>query len=133
MPTSATETFDIAELARQAGVSARTIRYYEELGLVRASSRGPGGRRLYDADAAERLRFIARLKTLGLTLDEIGALNGAFEVGSTPAMLAELEGVLDEHIASLDERIEDLRALDRQLRDYRERIRSRKKRNGPCP
>lgn len=117
---------DIAELARAAGVSARTIRYYGELGLLRATGRGPGGRRNYAADALERLRFIGRLKQLGMTLEEIGELNDAFDRGRTPAMLARLEELLDARVAQVDERLRDLERLQRDLRDYRARIHTKR-------
>lgn len=128
---SSPQTFDITELARQAGVSARTIRYYGELDLLKATSRGPGGRRQYGADAAERLRFIARLKALGLTLEEIGELNRSFDVGATPAMLEHLDALLAARMADVAERIRELRGLETDLQDYRDRIRT--KRNEKTP
>ena len=119
-------TFDITELARQASVSSRTIRYYEELGLIVPSGRAGGGRRVYGPEALDRLQFISRLKTLGLTLDEIRQLNLAFGAGSTPAMLDRLEQMLDHHIAEVSSRIEELEQLGAELRTYRERIHSKR-------
>ncbi|MFK5955401.1 MAG: MerR family transcriptional regulator [Planctomycetota bacterium] len=118
-------TYDIAALARTAGVSSRTIRYYGELDLLKASSRGPGGRRLYAADAAERLRFISRLKTLGMSLEEIGELNRSFDLGATPAMLKHLDSLLEMRLQEVTERICDLRALESDLQTYRDRIRGK--------
>ncbi|HHN75074.1 MAG TPA: MerR family transcriptional regulator [Acidobacteria bacterium] len=126
MKPAETHAFDISELARRAAVSSRTIRYYEELGLLHPAARGGGGRRLYDLEALERLQFISRLKTLGLTLDEIGALARAFDAGSTPAMLDELERLLDAHIEEVTDRVRQLEQLGRQLREYRQRIRARR-------
>lgn len=123
---SASGTFDIADLARQASVSSRTIRYYEELGLIAPAGRAGGGRRVYGPDALERLQFIARLKTLGLTLEEIRQLNLAFDAGSTPAMLDELEQMLEHHITEISSRIEELQQLGAELRNYRKRIRSKR-------
>ena len=93
MPTP-THLRDIADLASEAGVSSRTIRYYGELGLLDIEARGPGGRRLYGEDALERLLFITRLKHLGMTLEEIGNLNHAFDRGQTSAMLTHLDDLL---------------------------------------
>lgn len=118
-------TYDIAALARTAGVSARTIRYYGELDLLKASSRGPGGRRLYAADAAERLRFISRLKTLGMSLEEIGELSRSFELGATPAMLKHLDSLLAMRLQEVTDRICDLRDLENDLHTYRNRIRGK--------
>jgi len=115
-------TLDITDLAQAAGVSARTIRYYGELGLLRAAERGPGGRRRYREDALERLRFIARLKRLGLTLEEIGDLNARFSKGATPAMLEALTGMLDQRLIQVEEGLAELARLKTDLRSYRERI-----------
>jgi DNA-binding transcriptional MerR regulator len=115
-------TLDITDLAAQAGVSARTIRYYGELGLLPAAERGPGGRRRFGADAPERLRFIARLKRLGLTLEEIGDLNRRFSAGATPAMLAALLPKLDQRLAQVEESLTELTTLKQDLASYRDRI-----------
>jgi DNA-binding transcriptional MerR regulator len=117
--------YDIAELARIAGVSSRTIRYYGELDLLKASSRGPGGRRRFGIDAAERLRFISRLKTLGMSLEEIGELNRSFDLGATPAMLKHLDSLLEVRLQEVTDRIRDLRDLESDLQTYRNRIRGK--------
>ncbi len=118
--------YDIASLASEANVSARTIRYYEERGLISHLERGRGRRRRYGPDALERLRFIARLKKFGLTLGEIAALNQSFDRGNTPGMLDELEHMLVEHIGRLGQRMRDLEQLEVDLTTYLERIRSKK-------
>lgn len=64
-------SFQIGKLAKKAGVSIRTVRYYEELSLLQPSGRTPGGLRLYSDGDVARLRFIRRLRTLRLGLDEI--------------------------------------------------------------
>ena len=61
----------IGELARRAGVSIRTVRYYEEIGLLTPSSLTSGGIRLYSQQDLNRLIFIRRLKMLGLNMEEI--------------------------------------------------------------
>ncbi|MBI4301103.1 MAG: MerR family transcriptional regulator [Chloroflexi bacterium] len=63
--------FQSGELARKAGVSPRTVRYYEELGLLPPAYLTNGGLRLYTPAEVTRLRFIRRLKRLGLSLEEI--------------------------------------------------------------
>ncbi len=118
--------WDIAQLATAAGVSSRTIRYYGELGLLRAEGRGPGGRRQFGPDALERLRFIGRLKHLGLTLEQIGALNRAFDRGHTPALLDQLEHMLDQRLGEIEQRKLELEQLDTDLRSYRHRIQRRR-------
>ncbi len=64
-------SLQIGELAKRAGVSVRTVRYYEELGLLPPSGWTSGGMRLYNDTDVTRLRFIRRLRTLRLSLDEI--------------------------------------------------------------
>jgi len=68
----------IGEVAEHLGVSTRTLRYYEELGLVHPSGRSPGGSRRYGEDDLERLRHIRDLQqVLGFNLDEIHEIVGA--------------------------------------------------------
>jgi len=118
--------FDIAELALLMDISSRTLRYYGELGLIHPEGRGPGGRRLYGPEALERVRFIRRLKKLGLTLMEIGELNQSFGSGQTASMLARLEALLETHLGRVERRIEELQALQEELQRYRERIRQKR-------
>jgi DNA-binding transcriptional MerR regulator len=102
----------------QLGLSARTVRYYEELGLLPGVRRR--GRRVYGPDEIERLRFITRLKALGLALEEIGELNAVHAIGgSTRAMLARLDELLARRLDELDARIRELDSLRDQIRKYR--------------
>lgn len=61
----------IGELARAAGVSVYTVRYYERLGLLPTAQRSEAGYRVYSAQAVERLRFIQQAQALGFSLGEI--------------------------------------------------------------
>jgi DNA-binding transcriptional MerR regulator len=71
--------------------------------------RRAGGRRVYGPDELERLRFISRLKALGLSLAEIKELNAVYAIGgSTRAMLARLDELLARHRADVEARIEEL-------------------------
>jgi DNA-binding transcriptional MerR regulator len=113
----------IAEVRSHAGVSARTLRYYEEMGLLPGVRRRAGGRRVYGADELERLRFISRLKALGLALAEIKELNAVYAIaGSTRAMLARLDELLAHHRAEVDARIGELVALRGEIDAYRDRV-----------
>jgi len=113
----------IGALARLAGVSTRTIRYYEEIGLLKTARRFSGGRRVFDADALERLRFISRLKRLGFTLEEIRHLNEVFEMHqSTAAMLGVLDSQLAGHLEAVNEQLRELTRLRADLENYRMRI-----------
>lgn len=71
-PPETTVGMRIGQLARQAGVALRTLRYYEELGLIQPVRRRPGGFRYYDETALQRLERIRQLKELlGFTLEEV--------------------------------------------------------------
>ena len=116
----------IAQVREITGLSARTLRYYEELGLLPGVRRRAGGRRVYGADEVERLRFIQRLKTLGLSLAEVKDLNAVYGIGgSTRAMLERLELLLGRHLEGLEARIGDLIGLRDEIGRYRDRVRSR--------
>jgi DNA-binding transcriptional MerR regulator len=114
------------EVCARSGLSARTVRYYEELGLLPGVRRRSGGRRIYGGDELDRLRFITRLKVLGLSLEEIGELNAVHAIaGSTRAMLARLDELLARHLGDLDGRIAELSSLRDQIRKYRDHVAER--------
>ena len=116
----------IRETCRDSGLSARTVRYYEELGLLPGVRRRSGGRRVYGRDEIERLRFIRRLKALGLSLAEIKQLNAVYAIGgSTRAMLERLDDLLGQHLAGLERRIAELTALHDEMSKYRDHVASR--------
>ena len=125
-PGRSDRDWTIADVQRRAGVSARTLRYYEEVGLLPGVRRRAGGRRVYGPDQLERLRFIQRLKALGLSLAEIKELNAVYAIGgSTRAMLARLEELLARHRGEVEARIAELTALRGEIDAYRERIHRR--------
>jgi len=121
----------IAEVREKTGLSARTLRYYEELGLLPGVRRRAGGRRVYGADEGERLRFIQRLKALGLALAEIKELNAVYAIeGSTRAMLDRLEVLLGHHLAEVDGRLAQLMGLRDEISKYRDHVEPRRLRLG---
>ncbi len=116
----------ISQVCEDTGLSPRTVRYYEELGLLPGVRRRAGRRRVYGPDELSRLRFIRRLKALGLSLAEIRALNAVHSIGgSTAAMLERLDELLARRLADLDGRITELTGLRTEIRRYRERIAGR--------
>ena len=115
--------FLIGEVCRATGLSARTVRYYEELGLLPGVRRREGARRVYGEDELERLHFIQRLKTLGLSLAEIGELNAVYAIdGSTGAMLQRLDELLGRHLSGLVRRIQELGMLRDEIQKYRDHV-----------
>jgi DNA-binding transcriptional MerR regulator len=123
------ELLSVAEVRERTGLSARTLRYYEEVGLLPGVRRRAGGRRVYGADEIERLRFIQRLKALGLSLAEIKDLNAVYGIeGSTRAMLGRLDELLGRHLSEIDGRIEELMGLRDEISKYRDHVASRAER-----
>jgi DNA-binding transcriptional MerR regulator len=117
------DTIRIGDLARRTGLTVRTIRYYEELGLLESVKRVEGGVRVYTRDDERRLRFIQRLKVLGLTLQEMLELESLYRRERTNrAVLPKLIEILDRHLAQTMERVESLLSLRDQIRTERERI-----------
>ena len=125
MPKESGE-LSIQETCAQTGLSARTVRYWEELELLPGVRRRNGGRRVYGREELERLRFIKRLKALGLSLAEIKELSAVYAIaGSTGAMLSRLDDQLGSHLVELDGRIAELCALRDEMSKYRDRVASR--------
>jgi MerR family copper efflux transcriptional regulator len=118
--------YSIGEVCEISGLSARTVRYYEEQELLPEVRRRAGGRRVYGDGELERLRFIQRLKTLGLSLAEIRGLSAVYAIGgSTQAMLLRLDELLAGHLQELDARIRELSDLRDDIGKYRDHIASR--------
>ena len=104
----------IGQLAAQTGFSVRTIRFYEQAGLLLAPERTPAGYRLYDQDAVTRLRFVRSAQALGLSLAEIADVLRVRDYQGPPCTyVAEL---IETHISALDDRIKELAALRDDLR-----------------
>lgn len=80
----------IGEVAERTGLSLRTIRYYEEVGLVRPSSRSRGGFRLYSEADVDRLRLVKQMKPLEFTLEQMGEVLSALDRLGSPESAARL-------------------------------------------
>lgn len=121
----------MAQVREETGLSARTLRYYEELGLLPGVRRRAGGRRVYGGDEIERIGFIQRLKALGLPLADIKDLNAVYAIeGSTLAMLDRLDTVLGRHLAEIDGRIRELMGLRDEITKYHDHIENRREQGG---
>lgn len=116
-------TLTIGQLARAAGVAARTIRYYEQVGVLPAPRRTPAGYRAYGADAVEPLRFIRRARALGLPVRHLGALSAALRNGAGPSVRARLLPLVRAQAAAVRARIEDLEVVQEQLEQALRRLR----------
>lgn len=112
----------IGQLARQVGVSTKTIRYYEEINLLPAPERAPNGYRDYGQEAVGRLKFIRDAQDTGLTLTEIASILDLRGQGiGTCHHVVEL---LEQHLEDLDRHIENLHRTRDQLAALTERSRA---------
>ncbi|HEV7309338.1 MerR family transcriptional regulator [Ensifer sp.] len=106
----------IGELSERAGVSHRTIHYYERLGLIKPAEREGAGYRYYDASAQKRLEKIAALKRLGLSLDEIAAvLDLYFEDASGIKGKEKVLGILEAQLAKANAQLDELTTFKHDL------------------
>lgn len=112
----------IGELAQKAGVTPRTIRYYESLGLLPSEREGTGFRYYTDAELA-KLQKIAALKELGLTLEEIGSvINIYFEDPTGIKGKQKILEILRSHLKETEDKIEDLSQFRTDLQTKVDRI-----------
>lgn len=98
-----TGTMHIGELAEKTGLSLRTIRHYDEIGILKASGRTEGGFRIYTNDDMSRLLLIRRMKPLGFSLEEMTELLATIDIliagepgSDTPATRATLRKFISE-------------------------------------
>jgi DNA-binding transcriptional MerR regulator len=91
--------YQIGEVAERLGLSLRTVRYYEEVGLVAPAERSPGGFRLYDDDAVDRLALIKQMKPLEFSLEETRELLELRERLGDAALSGEERAELVERLA----------------------------------
>jgi DNA-binding transcriptional MerR regulator len=118
--------YRIGELAGVVGLTTRTIRYYEEIGLLNSVKRVDGGKRVYTEKDYQRLKFIKRLKHLGLTLAEMQELEDIYQIHRTNRrVLPRLLELLEQHGNRIDERIQSLNKLKNEIANYQERIRNK--------
>ena len=95
---SSTSTMHIGELAERTGLSLRTIRHYDDVGLLPATARTEGGFRVYTEDAFERLMVIKQMKPLGFSLEEMAEILSLLATPRSPAPVPEGSGRLTEFL-----------------------------------
>ncbi len=104
----------IGQVAREAGLRASAIRYYESIALLPPPER-VGGQRRYDAAILERLAFIGAARNLGFSLDEIRALLGGGEADATLA--ARWQGLARRKLGEIDRVLAEATLIQRALRE----------------
>jgi Cu(I)-responsive transcriptional regulator len=99
---------NIGVVARKSGLPAKTIRYYEDIGLVRAD-RKPNGYRDYSDDHLNTLRFLARARSLGFSIDDCRQLLSLYEDKDRAS--GDVKALAMTHIAEVERKIEELQGI----------------------
>ncbi|PSJ45091.1 Zn(2+)-responsive transcriptional regulator [Zobellella taiwanensis] len=107
--------FRIGELARQFGIKADTLRFYEKEGLLSPSLRTAAGYRLYSEEDRNRLHFILRCKRVGFSLKDIDELL-SLRISRCEVACREVKAVADAKLADVEERIRELEQFRHSLR-----------------
>jgi DNA-binding transcriptional MerR regulator len=103
----------IGALAERTGTNAPTIRYYEEIGLLRAAERQTGGQRVYGDVDVKRLTFIRRCREFGFSIHQVRALVALVQDPQSSCMHA--RDLAQEHLVAVRAKLAELRALERSI------------------
>jgi MerR family copper efflux transcriptional regulator len=106
---------NIGQAAKVSGVSAKMIRYYEQIGLVRPADRTGSNYRNFGPSEVHELRFIRRARSLGFAVEEIADLLSLWRDRARPS--ADVKAIADTHVADLEARIAEMQAIADTLRD----------------
>jgi MerR family copper efflux transcriptional regulator len=104
---------NIGTVAERCGLPAKTIRYYEDIGLIRPAERRENGYRTYSPVDARELKFIQRARSLGFSVEEVRELLDLWRDKTRPS--AAVKAVALRHLDALEQKIEELRAMRRTL------------------
>jgi MerR family copper efflux transcriptional regulator len=105
---------NIGQAAEASGVSAKMIRYYEQIGLIEPPARSQSGYRVYAEPNVHTLRFVRRARSLGFSVDETGALLALWRDRSRAS--ADVKQLALKHVAELEEKAAALQAMAATLR-----------------
>jgi MerR family copper efflux transcriptional regulator len=113
----------IGELTERAKVTARTVRYYESIGLIPPGEREGNGQHYYTEETVARLRKIDQLKQLGLSLDEVrGVIDLYFTDPSGVRAKQKVLAILRAHLAEVDQKVDALQQFRADLQAHIERF-----------
>ena len=123
MRLSSDEFMQISDLAKALHLTTRTIRLYEQLGLVEPPKRTEGGIRVYAQEDITRFRFVLKLKALGLSLNEMKELADLYRAEQLPEkIMPRLIELLNSHLTKIKKRTAQLQSLEKDISDYKQRI-----------
>ena len=106
----------IGALAERTGTNAPTIRYYEEIGLLRPPARQSSGQRVYGEEDAKRLTFVRRCREFGFPIEQVRSLVALLDDRKRSCM--EARDLASEHLAAVRAKLQDLRALERSIASF---------------
>lgn len=106
----------IGQLARAAGVTTPTIRYYEEIGLLPKPGRTAAGQRVYDESELERLTFIRRCRDFGFSIEQVRVLAGLSI--SADQDCSQVRDMAQAHLSEVREKLAELKALQLSLEAF---------------
>jgi len=110
------QNLKIGEIARLSGLSVKTVRYYEDRGLLVPNViRTATGYRLFDSQVLQRLAFIKRAQSLGLSLTAVKTILAVHDRGELPC--PEVKHYLQEHLDRVDQQLQELHQLRSQLQE----------------
>ena len=112
----------ISQLAKASRVTAKTIRYYEQIGVLPIPRRTAAGYRQYDQAGVQRLCFVRRARSLGLPLRDIKALIVTLDGGPRVALRPRLLALVRRQLSAVRHQSSELRLLQRQLEQVRRRL-----------
>jgi MerR family copper efflux transcriptional regulator len=114
----------IGQVAKTSGVAEKTIRYYEQIGVLPAPRRAASGYRLYDQTGVERLRFIRRARSLGLRLQQLRTLMDTLNGGAHPPLRPRLRALVRAQLDAVTNQLTELERLRQQLEQILQRMRT---------
>ena len=115
----------IGELAKELHLNTKTIRYYEEIGLIPDARRSESGYRLYSTHEVERLRLVKRAKLLGLSLAEIKQLVEYVVDGRCSTLEHHLLTLVETKLGEIDQKVHELSIFRGELMQYRNDLSAR--------
>jgi len=112
----------IGQLARAAGSTTKTIRYYEQVGVLPRAPRNGSGYRQYSRADVDRLVFVRRARALGLSLTNLKALVGELGAGRCAGIRPRLRALVADQLRLVQQRIGELQSLQHQLAEIHQRL-----------
>ncbi len=100
---------NIGQVARASGVPSKTIRYYEEIGLIARAARSSGNYRVYGDPDVQTLRFIQHARGLGFSVEEVGALLALWRDRARSS--AQVKALAERHLRDIDRKIAEMASI----------------------